>query len=112
MLPAGINPKDMEKLLKRMGMNIENIGDAREVIIKCDNKEIIIKEPVVQVVRIQGIQTFQIQGRAEEKPLTTISDEDIELVAQQANVSMEEARKMLEECNGDIAEAIMRLKGE
>ncbi len=102
----------MEKLLKRMGMNIESIGDAREVVIKCENKEIIIKEPVVQVVRLQGIQTFQIQGRVEEKPLITISDEDVDLVAQQANISRDKARRMLEECDGDIAEAIMRLKGE
>ena len=38
-----------------------------------------------------------------------IPDEDIELVASQANVSPEEALAALEECNGEPAEAIIKL---
>ena len=110
MLPAGFKPREMEKMMRKLGMNVESI-DAVEVIIKCDTKELIIRNPVVQKIRIQGIESFQIQGEVEEKPLLAIKDEDVELVAQQANVSMEEARKALEECDGDIAEAIMRLRG-
>ncbi len=109
MLPAGFNPREMEKMMRKLGMNVESV-DAVEVIIKCESKELIIRNPVVQKIRVQGIESFQIQGEVEEKPLLAIKDEDVELVAQQANVSMEEARKALEECNGDIAEAIMRLK--
>ena len=38
-----------------------------------------------------------------------IPDEDVEMVANTANVSEEEARAALEECKGDLAEAIMKL---
>jgi len=34
----------------------------------------------------------------------------VNMVSEQAQVSEEEARKALEETNGDIAEAIMKLK--
>ena len=34
---------------------------------------------------------------------------DIEMVANSANVSEDEARQALEECKGDLAEAIMKL---
>ena len=42
-------------------------------------------------------------------PGPVIPEEDVELVATQANVSKEEARKALEECNGEPAEAIIKL---
>ena len=38
-----------------------------------------------------------------------IPDEDVEMVANTANVSADEARAALEECKGDLAEAIMKL---
>ena len=38
-----------------------------------------------------------------------IPDEDVEMVANSAGVSEDEARQALEECKGDLAEAIMKL---
>ena len=38
-----------------------------------------------------------------------IPDEDIEMVANQANVSEDEAKAALEDTNGDLAEAILKL---
>jgi nascent polypeptide-associated complex subunit alpha len=38
-----------------------------------------------------------------------IPDEDVEMVANSAGVSEDEARQALEECQGDLAEAIMKL---
>jgi len=58
----------------------------------------------------QGQKTYQITGnpkiidRKEE-----IKEEDIKLVIEQTGKSEEEAIKALEETNGDIAEAIMKL---
>jgi nascent polypeptide-associated complex subunit alpha len=40
-----------------------------------------------------------------------ITDEDVELVATQANTTKEKARKALEDSGGDIAEAIISLAG-
>jgi NACalpha-BTF3-like transcription factor len=42
------------------------------------------------------------------KPL--ITENDIMLVATQANVDKKEAESVLKECNGDIAKAILFLK--
>jgi nascent polypeptide-associated complex subunit alpha len=40
-----------------------------------------------------------------------ISDEDAQLVSAQTGVSIEVAKKALESANGDLAQAIMLLKG-
>jgi len=105
MLP-GMNPKQMNKMMQRMGIRQEEI-DATEVIIKTPGKNIIIKNPSVSKVDMMGQKTFQIMGDiTEESP---ISEEDINTVSQQANVSKEEAKKALEKHNGDLAEAIISL---
>ena len=100
----------MEKMMKQMGITSTNI-DAEEVIIKTPDKEIVISDPQVSRVKAMGQDTFQITGDISERPREEISEEDIEMVAEQAGVSKEEAKSMLEETN-DIAEAIMRLKKE
>jgi nascent polypeptide-associated complex subunit alpha len=40
-----------------------------------------------------------------------ISEEDVDLVSQQTGVSREDARKAIEDSNGDLAEAIIKIKG-
>jgi len=94
--------------MKQMGMKVTNI-DAEEVIIRTVDKEIVISNPQVSKIKIMGQDTFQITGEISERPREDISDEDVDMVADQAGVSREEARAMLLE-TGDIAEAIMRLK--
>lgn len=107
MIPK-INPRQMEKMMKQMGMKQEAI-EADEVIIKSKDKNIIIKNPQVQRINMMGQESFQISGDIEE---STISEEDIKTVAQQANVSEEQAKQALEKTNGDLAEAILLLKEE
>jgi len=41
-----------------------------------------------------------------------ISEEDVDIVSAQAGVSRDEARRAIEQSNGDLAEAIMKLKGQ
>ena len=105
-----INPKQLERAMKQMGMKMSNI-EAEEVVIKTSEKDIVISNPQVSKVNMMGQETFQITGDISEKPHEEISDEDVEMVADQAGASKEDARSMLEETN-DIAEAIMRLKKE
>jgi nascent polypeptide-associated complex subunit alpha len=102
----GINPKKMQKMMNQMGMKQEEI-QATEVIIK-GPKEIIIKNPQVMKVDMMGQETFQISGEISEG--SGISEEDILTVSDKAEVSEEEARKALEETDGDLAEAIMKLQ--
>ena len=104
----GINPKQMKMAMKKMGMKQEEI-DAKEVIIICNDKKIVIQNPQVSKIEAMGQETFQIVGDIEEQPLESFSQDDVKIVMEQANCSEEEAKKVLEETN-DIAEAILKLK--
>ena len=102
-----INPKQMEKAMRQMGMKVENI-DAEEVIIKTRGADIIISSPQVSRVNMMGQDTFQISGEISEKPREKFSAEDIRMIMEKTGCSEEEAAQALEE-TGDIAEAILRL---
>ena len=112
---GSMNPKQlkqMQRSMKKMGMNMQDMHGVTEVIIKMKDKELVIKNPTVNIMDFMGQQTYQVTGKAKEKAVEEkleIPDEDIELVANQANVSKEDAEKALLECNGDLAEAITRL---
>ncbi|MEM0353544.1 MAG: nascent polypeptide-associated complex protein [Archaeoglobaceae archaeon] len=105
-----INAKQMKKMMKQMGIEMEEI-EAKEVIIKTSTEELIFRNPSVTKISAKGVETFQVVGSYEViKIAPQISDEDVKLVMEQANVDAETARKALIEANGDIAEAIMRLQ--
>ncbi len=105
-----MNPKQMKKLMKQMGIELEEI-DAEEVIIKTSTEDIIFKNPTVTKISAKGMESFQIIGSYETiKKKPEISEEDVKLIMEQANVSEEVARKALEEANGDLAEALMKLQ--
>ncbi len=104
----GINPKQMKMAMKKMGISQEEIN-AREVIIICEDRKLVISNPQVSKVKAMGQVTLQIVGEIEEHPLEKFSEDDIKIVMEQASCSKEEAKKALEETN-DLAEAILRLK--
>ena len=104
--------KQMERQMKKMGMKMEELEGVTEVIIRFEDKELIIDEPSVSLMNVMGQETYQVDGKAREVELDyeiEIPEEDIEMVANQANVSADEARQALEDCKGDLAEAIMKL---
>ncbi len=110
MIP-GLNPKQMKQAMKQMGIKQEDIP-ATEVIIKTQEKEIVIKEPSVQKVNMQGQETFQVSGQIEEAEIDKtpdISEEDVEMVMTQTNCTKEEAKAAIEICEGDLAQAIIEL---
>ncbi len=106
-----INPKQMEKLMKQMGVKQEEI-DAEEVIIKCSDKELIIKNPNVQKVNMMGQESLQITGEIEERSLEKFTEDDVNTVKDQTGKSDKEVRAALEESNGDLAGAILKLKNK
>lgn len=104
--------KQMERQMKKMGMKMEELEGVREVIIRFDEKELIIDNPSVSLMNVMGQETYQIDGKAREVELEyeiEIPEEDIEMVANSAGVSADVAKAALEECKGDLAEAIMKL---
>jgi|SRR3989338_6091901 len=104
MLP-GINQKQIESVMKRMGIKQENI-DADEVVIKTSEKNIVIRNPNIVKVNMHGNESFQISGEISEE----YNEEDISTIMEQAKCSKNEATKALNESNGDLAEAILKLK--
>jgi len=103
-----INPKQLEKMARKMGIQSTEI-DAEEVIIRTKKKEIIITNPQVSKVNMAGQDTFQISGDIEEKDSSEFSEEDLRLIVEQTGATPHEAAEALEE-TGDIAHAILKLK--
>jgi len=118
MMPGGrMNPKQMKAMMKRMGINQEDVDDVEEVVIKTKNKEIVFKDAVVTSVIVQGQKTFQIVGTPQERERKReeVEDEggipqsDIKLVMDQTGCTATEARNALEETAGAPAEAILKI---
>jgi nascent polypeptide-associated complex subunit alpha len=104
-------------MMQRMGMNMDAVPDVEQVIIKTSSKEITIEQPEVAILEVQGQKIYQVIGGkvAEKAPQRTasqpvVSEEDVRLVADQTGKSIEEAKKALEECEGDLAKAILLLQ--
>ena len=108
MIP-GIDPKMLKQAMRKMGVKQEEL-DAKEVIIKLEDKELVIKNPNVSRVEMMGQETYQISGEVEERSLEKYKEEDVKIVMEQGNCNEKKAREALEETNGDIAEAIIKIK--
>lgn len=111
MFPKKIDRRQMERAMRQMGVKMDELDGVREVVIKLADREIVL--PNAQVVRtdMAGQRSYQVSGQEfERKPELELSDEDIKLVMEQAGVEREEAVRALKETNGDIAEAILKLK--
>ena len=86
------------------------------------DKDIVIDEPEVAILQVQGQKMYQIIGgqvseqapsqrtesAASAKP--AFSEEDVQLVADQTGRSLEKAKEALQECGGDLAKAILLLQ--
>ena len=104
-----------------MGVTMDEMSDAEKVEITLHDKVLEIKSPAITVMKMEGQTIYQIVGEPVEKPKGAatsepveeipIPDEDVQLVAAQAGVSLDAARKALQATNGDLAQAILFLKG-
>ncbi|MGC1264098.1 MAG: nascent polypeptide-associated complex protein [Nitrososphaeraceae archaeon] len=104
--------RDMRRMLDKMGLNMQEMTNIEEVVIRTDSKEIFLIKP--QIIEMKGKEStiFQIiAGDIEEKEreVPTFSEEDIILVMQQASSSREKAILALTDTKGDIAQAILNL---
>jgi len=106
-----INPREANRMMQRMGMQVQQLGEVTKVIMETPTKRIIIDSPEVATVTIQGQTVYQVGGGTmREEGIGGGSDEDVKLVASQAGVSAEEAVNALRQSNGDLAQAIILLK--
>ena len=108
----GLNPKKMQAMMKQMGINQEEI-DANRVVIERDDGNIIIENPNVVKIGMQGQENFQITGDVSEgenkvEEVDNTND-DIKTLMEKCNCLEEEAKLALEKANGDLTEAILDL---
>ena len=97
----------MQAVMKQIGMSQEEISASRVTIYKLDDTKIVIENPTVTKLRVQGQESFQISGEAREEG--GISEADIKTVMEKTGSSEEQAKKSLESTDRDLAEAILNL---
>ena len=114
-VPTG---RDAVRLMQKMGMNLEELPGVLEVQIKTEDKTIVVENPTVTVIKMQGQSMFQVSGGVV-KEVTMAEqlseqrfEEDVKLVAEQTGRTVDEARKALQETGGDLAKAIIKLQAE
>ena len=126
--------RQMRRRMQQQGIDMEPINATR-VIIEGPENTLVIDEPEVVLMKQMGQEIYQIIGDAEEysagevqigdteegeredaivesEAKTVITENDIMLVAAQANVDKEEANAALIDSEGDIAKAILFLKNK
>lgn len=101
------DPKKMQGMMKQLGIKQEEV-DALRVIIEKEDGKIIIDNPNVVKINMQGHDSWQITGESREEE-AGVREEDINLVMEKTGKSKEEVRQALEESNGEVAEAIIKL---
>jgi len=105
------------RMMQKMGMKMDEVPQVSAVIIRTASKDIVIAEPSVTAINVQGQTMYQIAGGrvSETQPKVSAeigpSEADVELVAQQTGKTAEESRKALLDAGGDLAKAILTLKG-
>jgi len=111
-----VNPRQMKQAMKRMGISQEEMQGVEEVIIRTADKEYVIKGATVSCIVMQGQKTYQVVGEAEERLRQAVEqgeadipDQDIELVMSQTGASKEKAVQALKDCDGQPAEAILKI---
>jgi nascent polypeptide-associated complex subunit alpha len=103
--------RNARRMMERMGIDMKEIPNVQEVVIRTAGKEMHIKNPSVSEVNAQGNRVFQVAGDVEEVEVEreTFNEEDILLVQQQTGASREKALAALKESDGEVARAILKL---
>ena len=134
-----INPNELRKMLKRMGvgnLNVEELSAAKVVIYLRNGSVLEVPNPNVAAIKMQGMVIYQVQAserdvkatpspqqqaspqssiimaRPQTAPEPAVSEEDVRLIMDQTGATRDEAVKALRESGGDLAEAIPKLQSK
>ena len=125
-----MSPKQMARMMKKMGIEQKDLEGVKEVIFRFADKEWVISNPQVTAIKQAGAETYQVGGSKTERaisggsspssdadtqeeapaPEIEIPMEDAALVAGQTGVDIETAKQALKESEGDLAAAILKLR--
>jgi nascent polypeptide-associated complex subunit alpha len=104
--------REMRRMLDKMGLEMKEMGEIEEVVIRTETKELYLVKP--QVVEMKGKDStiFQVVAtdiEERERELPSFREEDVVLVMQQTSVSKDRAIQALTDSKGDLAQAIINL---
>jgi len=126
----GMNPKQMKAAMKRQGIDMDTVDGVEKVVVLTRDREIVFDRPEVTAITAKGMVTYQVVGNPKERARSAgvaageevtgedlvgaiasakYSEEDVDLVVGQTGVSEEAARAALDACDGEVAEAIIKL---
>ncbi|NIP34663.1 MAG: nascent polypeptide-associated complex protein [Thermoplasmata archaeon] len=126
----GMSPKQMKAAMKRQGIDMDTVDGVEKVVVLTRDKEIVFDRPEVTAITAQGVVTYQVVGNPKERARSAAapaggevsgeelveaissakySEEDVELVMGQTGASEEAVRAALDECEGEVAEAMIKL---
>jgi nascent polypeptide-associated complex subunit alpha len=120
------NARQMQMMMRRLGMTTESVEDVEEVIVRTRSEEHVFRDPEVTKVTVQGTTTYQVVGNPEIRPRgagpapSTAApaapaapvgppEGDIALVMEQGQANRAEALAALQASGGEPAEAILKL---
>ena len=106
---GGMNPAKMQGMMKKMGISQTQLP-VRKVTFEMADGNLVIDNPSVLRVKMQGQETYQVSGDAVEESAEGFSEDDVKMVMDQTGKDEGEVKAALEKSEGDIAEAIMELK--
>jgi alpha-NAC-related protein len=105
----GMNPAKMQGMMKKMGISQTPLN-VKRVVFEMEDSNLVIEEPSVIRVKMQGQETYQVSGETVEESGESFSEEDVAMVVEKTGKSREDVIEALEKSDGDIAEAIIGLK--
>jgi nascent polypeptide-associated complex subunit alpha len=113
-----VNLRELRRMLKRYGVEVEELQGVKEVTISAEDYEIVIRDPQVAILNLGQQKVVQIlcsslervRRETREAPGPAVAEEDVEFVVEQTGVSREEATRAIAEAGGDVARAIMILQ--
>lgn len=115
MLP--LNTRDLKRMLKKYGIEVQELPEVRSVTLSADNYDIVVKNPQVSVLNVGQQKVIQIVCSGLEKvekerpkPPLEVSEDDIRFIVEQTGAPREEVLKVLSEEGGDIASTIIKLQ--
>ncbi len=106
---GGMNPAKIQGMMKKMGISQIPLN-VKRVLFEMEEGNLVIDEPSVIKIKMQGQESYQITGEAREESKEVFSEEDIKIVMEKTGKSKEEIREALEKSKGDIAKTIIELK--
>jgi len=104
----------MRRQMDKMGLQMDEIPDVREVIIKTEEKEIILPKPSVTKMNTKDENTLYMiaadsfEEREIEAP--AFSEDDVSMVCTRTGVDAERAKEALTEADGDLVRAVMMIE--